>query len=60
MENEEKYLRRTLKDYTLSFKLSVVNEVKSEALTLTQASLKYLHLPPLQHKIALHPMNSLL
>lgn len=41
MENEEKYVRRTQKDYTLSFKLSVVNEVESGALTLTQASLKY-------------------
>lgn len=41
MENEEKYVRRTQKDYTLSFKLSVVNEVECGSLTLTQISLKY-------------------
>lgn len=41
MENEENYVRRTQRDYTLSFKLSVVSEVESGALTQSQASLKY-------------------
>ncbi|WP_439585160.1 transposase [Dyadobacter bucti] len=41
MENKENYVRRTQKDYTLSFKLSVVNEVELGLLTLTQVSLKY-------------------
>ena len=41
MENEESYVRRTQRDYTLSFKLSVVSEVESGVLSLSQATLKY-------------------
>jgi transposase len=41
MEKEERYVRRTQRDYTLNFKLSVVSEVESGALSLSQASLKY-------------------
>lgn len=35
------YVKRTQKDYSMSFKLQVVQEVEAGELTLTQASLKY-------------------
>lgn len=35
------YVRRTQKDYSMSFKLQVVLEVESGELSLTQAKLKY-------------------
>lgn len=35
------YVKRTQKDYSMSFKLQVVSEVESGELTLTQAKLKY-------------------
>ena len=41
MENENEYLKRTQRDYTLAFKVSVVREVESGVLTQAQARLKY-------------------
>lgn len=40
-QQNSNYVRRTQKDYTLSFKLQVVREVEAGALTLSQAKLKY-------------------
>lgn len=43
MENTERkiYLKRTQKDYSLSFKLQIVDEIEKGALTYKQAQLKY-------------------
>ncbi len=43
MEHQENeyYVKRTQKDYSLSFKLQVVQEIESRELNLTQAALKY-------------------
>lgn len=38
---DSNYVRRTQKDYTMSFKLSVVEEVESGLLSVTQAKRKY-------------------
>lgn len=38
---ESKYRKRTQKDYTMSFKLSVVQEVEKGELTYKQAQVKY-------------------
>ena len=38
---DSSYLKRTQKDYTMSFKLSVVQEVESGLLSVTQAKNKY-------------------
>ncbi len=38
---DSNYVKRTQKDYTMSFKLSVVQEVESGLLSLTQAKNKY-------------------
>jgi transposase-like protein len=40
-ENKENYIKRTQKDYSLSFKLQVVHEVEQGLLTRTQALDKY-------------------
>ncbi len=39
--NDNTYRKRTQKDYTMSFKLSVVSEVEKGELTYKQAQLKY-------------------
>lgn len=39
--NNKGYLKRTQKDYTLSFKLQVVQEIESGELKRTEACLKY-------------------
>ena len=43
MENpqESRYLKRTQKDYTLSFKLQIVQEIERGQLTSTEATKKY-------------------
>lgn len=38
---DSNYVKRTQKDYTMSFKLSVVEEVESGLLSVTQAKRKY-------------------
>lgn len=38
---DSNYVKRTQKDYTMNFKLSVVKEVESGALSVTQAKYKY-------------------
>lgn len=40
LENQS-YVKRTQKDYSMSFKLQVVQEIESRELNLTQASQKY-------------------
>ena len=40
-ENKENYIKRTQKDYSLSFKLQVVHEIEQGLLTRTQALDKY-------------------
>ena len=39
--NEKNYRKRTQKDYPMSFKLSVVQEVEKGSLTYQQAQQKY-------------------
>lgn len=41
MEEHPNYVKRSQKDYTLSFKLQLVREVESGELSLTQAKMKY-------------------
>lgn len=41
MEEQTNYVKRSQKDYTLSFKLQVVKEVESGQITATQARKKY-------------------
>jgi transposase len=41
MEANPNYVRRSQKDYTLTFKLQVVREVEQGVLSLSQAKLKY-------------------
>ena len=38
---ESRYVKRTQKDYTMSFKLQVVQEVERGKLTATEATKKY-------------------
>ena len=40
-KEEVRYIKRTQRDYSLSFKLQVVSEVESEALSIRGALLKY-------------------
>lgn len=40
-ESEDKYIRRSQKDYSMSFKLSVVQEVEQGLLSVTGAKRKY-------------------
>jgi transposase-like protein len=40
-ETESEYVRRTQKDYSMSFKLSVVQEIETGSLSLTGAKHKY-------------------
>lgn len=41
MDGKENYVKRSQKDYTLTFKLNVVREVEQGLLSLSQAKLKY-------------------
>ena len=41
MEESTNYVKRTQRDYTLTFKVNVVREVEAGILSLTQAKLKY-------------------
>lgn len=41
MEEQNNYAKRTQRDYTLPFKLNVVKEVETGALTATEAQKKY-------------------
>jgi len=41
MEEHPNYVKRSQKDYTLSFKLQLVREVENGELSLTQAKMKY-------------------
>ena len=38
---EVRYLKRTQKDYTMSFKLQIVQEIERGQLTITEATKKY-------------------
>ena len=40
-ESKSQYVKRTQKDYTLSFKLEVVGQVERGELSLSEARLKY-------------------
>lgn len=41
MENQNNYVKRTQKDYTLSLKLQVVKEVESGLLSISESSKRY-------------------
>ncbi|WP_216824412.1 hypothetical protein [Emticicia sp. TH156] len=41
MESQNNYVKRTQKDYTLSFKIQVVKEIESGLLNATESSKKY-------------------
>lgn len=40
-ESKSQYVKRTQKDYTLSFKLEVVGQIERGELSLSEARLKY-------------------